>query len=156
MSSETTKKRKLGFSKYRALLWLIMLGGAFGLFVMEFDPNMKVETGSFRVYAPRDEDQSSRWFPADEDITDKSFFIYKTTDLTKEENEKLYRNRNKNLSSGYYSQVKDYKGYSCIGYRRGNMHGVSIAIGIVLPMVLILLTLLFERPIVRKLVKMNS
>ena len=37
MSSEGEKKAKLGFSKYRLLLWLIILGAACGLFVKEFD-----------------------------------------------------------------------------------------------------------------------
>jgi len=143
MSSEGEKKAKLGFSKYRLLLWLVILGAAYGLFVKEFKPNGGGVEYSYTHYS-------------DGKIVDmpsyickhRFLLIYSTEDQTEQMNEIL------GLSPFIiYDFQKSYKG---IKYRDEEKKGKSIFNGLAIPFLLIVLTILFERPIVRKLKKMNE
>ena len=158
MSRRGAKKEALGFGKVRVLLWLIILGGACGLFVRELYVSDDGWDSRWHLYYPPKQEKG---FDSGLHSNEDSYlFIYSKKDTKDKRNikEKLeYQNLSKedkeNVSYAVYDVENEFKG---IKYRNDKKKGEAICYGIVVPLLLILLTVLFEKPIVRKLENLNS
>lgn len=159
MSSEGEKKAKLGFSKYRLLLWLVILGAACGLFVKEFDAVGIDRAWYSYEYIPYNGSKRNVHSSPEAPF----LFIYSREDNKEAANEeaklRYERRMRAHKSSIKYSSYEKYdskQSLKGIKYRDGENIGKSIFNGLIIPFLLIVLTILFERPIVRKLKKMNE
>lgn len=155
MSSEGEKKAKLGLSKYRVLLWLLILGAACGLFVKEFD--VVGEDQEWHSYKYDPEGGEKEYLP--KHSRGPFLFIYSREDNTEAANEEAKFEYDRTPRYRQYATYEKYDSkqtFKGIKYRDGENIGKSIFNGLIIPFLLIVLTILFEKPIVRKLEKMNE
>ena len=163
-----SKREKLGWSKYRIILWVLVGASVWGLFITSFIPNQdhhrwNITTGAYNPNTgihsshPREYKNWEKYHSDDEGFL---FFYWKSEDLAEKKTKENFEearsaNREKYPFSIDYKYITEDVELLGVAYR-GKNHGKAIAIGLILPFIIFVLAILFEKSIVRKLEKINS